>query len=169
MEGSSAYTTLGLTVSVNQVRSLGIPPPPRRCFKRTAWWPPFVCLPLMRKFSFATLKQLTQSFPFCQFATQLCSPRGSPGQGRNPVCFCSPPQPLFPGICLPLKDFFRACLATATLVESYHESRVFEASLLLIFDLKRCPRASPGISDPCSSFLEFQLMPMPFLFSPYFL
>lgn len=61
--------------------------------------------------------------------------RGSePLQGQRPGTWglCEEARPrgayFFRGACLPLRDFFRACLAMATLVESQDEAGVFGGS-----------------------------------------
>lgn len=104
-------------------------------------------------------------FSSLQTATQPCSSWGSFGQGRHLRLLLLLPPTLIWGACLPLRD----CLATATLVESYHESRIFETLLLLIFGSKIRLRPCPAAQLSCPTFLEFRLMPTPSHFPPYFL
>lgn len=102
---------------------------------------------------------INSSFPLFRLPLSPAPPGVPLDKVDTYVCCCCIPQPLFWGSCLPLSGFFRDCLATATLVESYHESRSFVTLLFPIFGLKiRLRHSSPGTRLSCPTFLEFHLI-----------
>lgn len=154
MEGSSAYTTPRLLVSVNQVRST------------TTKMPRETGLVAIMPLSSPCHSQTTYLFLSSDCHSLSPAPPGVPlDKVDTYVCCCCIPRPLFWGACLPLSGFFRDCLATATLVESYHESRIFETLLFLLFGLKNTPETLSWHT----ALLSYLPGVTPSHFPPYFL